>query len=202
MHHTLLIILCLLIVSCSGSQTQIYYYQFDTHGQNISISSKQVKSRLLISHIDLQSALNNRGIAMQAKKNQLINANWHLWSSAPDQMLLHSSQVSQYQSLNDWLVLKAAGLNNQNFNGYELQWELSRFNGTDHQTSRIAGLWRLYLHDEKNAVQLLKLKYFDYEVPLLTDGYDGLVSSLETNWQQINYDVSKEILGFYQDPTK
>ena len=57
----------------------------------------------------------------------------------------------------------------------------------------ISGLWRLYYTHPETGRRLISIHNFSNLVPIGDDGYDGLVSTLEATWLNINLNVAKQI---------
>jgi len=186
------LLLSLILIGCSQNtqSNNTKYYQFDHNNNVISSHNADSKAVLLISNIKLSGSLNNRGIAMRVNKHQIQNANWHLWSASPEDMLLYSAQSNLVSSNTKWLVLNNS--NNlkemKNTQRYEVTWFLNKFNGGLDNDAEISGLWQLYQHHKDGSRTLLKQQHFAKKLALKNDGYTGLVASLESLWFQINQD--------------
>ena len=76
---------------------------------------------------------------------------------------------------------------------YELEYEIHHFNGDMQGNADISGLWRLYYTHPETGRRLISINNFSQLVPIDDDGYDGLVSTLEATWLNINLNVAKQI---------
>jgi uncharacterized lipoprotein YmbA len=197
MKHLLLAISVLITLSgCSASiQTATQYYQFE---QPITSSSRHVKetdAQLRVQTVALRGALNNLGIAMKIDNNQIHAANYNLWGESPDVMLTATAQQTLFNAMPNWMVIKGlpviTELDQQTF--YELEYEVHHFNGDMQGNADISGLWRLYYTHPETGRRLLSVHNFSNIVPIEDDGYDGLVTTLEQAWLNINLDVAKTI---------
>ncbi|WP_405597688.1 MULTISPECIES: PqiC family protein [unclassified Pseudoalteromonas] len=188
--------LLLLLAGCSSSiQTATQYYQFE---QPIGASSRNVSetnAQLRIQTVVLRGALNNVGIAMKIDSNQIHAANYNLWGESPDVMLTASAQQTLFTAMPNWMVIKGlpviTELDQQTF--YELEYEIHHFNGDMQGNADISGLWRLYYTHPETGRRLVSIHNFSNVVPIDDDGYDGLVSTLEKTWLNINLAVAKKI---------
>ena len=188
--------LLLLLAGCSSSiQTATQYYQFE---QPIGASSRNVKdtdAQLRIHTVALRGALNNLGIAMKIDNNQIHAANYNLWGESPDVMLTASAQQTLFKAMPNWMVIKGlpviTEIDQQTF--YELEYEIHHFNGDLKGNADISGLWRLYYTHPETGRRLLSIHNFSNPVPINDDGYDGLVSTLEQIWFDVNLNVAKKI---------
>lgn len=185
-----------LLCSCSASlQTQTDYYQFE---QPITSASRHVDTtvaQLRVQNVVMRGALNNRGIAMKIQSNQVHNANYNMWSEAPDVMLAASAQQTLFSALPQWMVVKGlpviTELDQQTF--YEIEYELHHFNGDLQGNADIAGLWRLYFTDPQTGRRLVSIHNFTKLIKITDDGYEALVSGLEKAWVEVNNDVAAVI---------
>ena len=95
----------------------------------------------------------------------------------------------------NWMVIKGlpviTELDQQTF--YELEYEIHHFNGDMQGNADISGLWRLYYTHPETGRRLISINNFSQLVPIDDDGYDGLVSTLEATWLNINLNVAKQI---------
>ena len=166
------------------------YYQFYGQSNTLAVINTKQKPMLLISSITLPGSLNNRGIAMRVNKHRLQNANWHLWSSSPDEMLLTNIESNLVSLQSDWLFITQKGPVNQVKNNvqFEVKWQLNQFNGGLNNDAEISGIWQLYKHHKDGSLTLVKQQYFNEHQALTEDGYVGLVSALETLWFKVNKD--------------
>ncbi|QQM66474.1 membrane integrity-associated transporter subunit PqiC [Pseudoalteromonas sp. LC2018020214] len=188
--------LLLLLAGCSSSiQTATQYYQFE---QPIGASSRNVAdtdAQLRIQTVVLRGALNNLGIAMKIDSNQIHAANYNLWGESPDVMLTATAQQTLFNAMPNWMVIKGlpviTELDQQTF--YELEYEIHHFNGDMRGNADISGLWRLYYTHPETGRRLISIHNFSQLVPIDDDGYDGLVSTLEATWLNINLNVAKQI---------
>ncbi|PKH91732.1 MULTISPECIES: PqiC family protein [unclassified Pseudoalteromonas] len=188
--------LLLLLAGCSSSiQTATQYYQFE---QPIGASSRNVTdtdAQLRIQTVVLRGALNNLGIAMKIDSNQIHAANYNLWGESPDVMLTTTAQQALFNAMPNWMVIKGlpviTELDQQTF--YELEYEIHHFNGDMKGNADISGLWRLYYTHPETGRRLISIHNFSQLVPIDDDGYDGLVSTLEAIWLNINLNVAKQI---------
>ncbi|WP_024598571.1 PqiC family protein [Pseudoalteromonas sp. TAE56] len=186
----------LLLAGCSSSiQTATQYYQFE---QPIGASSRNVTdtdAQLRIQTVVLRGALNNLGIAMKIDSNQIHAANYNLWGESPDVMLTATAQQALFNAMPNWMVIKGlpviTELDQQTF--YELEYEIHHFNGDMEGNADISGLWRLYYTHPETGRRLISIHNFSQLVPIDDDGYDGLVSTLEATWLNINLNVAKQI---------
>ncbi|MGY8838827.1 MAG: PqiC family protein [Enterobacterales bacterium] len=188
--------LLLLLAGCSSSiQTATQYYQFE---QPIGASSRNVTdtdAQLRIQTVVLRGALNNLGIAMKIDSNQIHAANYNLWGESPDVMLTATAQQALFNAMPNWMVIKGlpviTELDQQTF--YELEYEIHHFNGDMEGNADISGLWRLYYTHPETGRRLISIHNFSQLVPIDDDGYDGLVSTLEATWLNINLNIAKQI---------
>ena len=182
-----------LLSGCSQSlNNSVKYYQFEQTIKPMQRSSADTSAQLRISTVSLRGALNNRGIAMKMDNNRVNAANYHLWSEAPDQMLTSSAHQILFTALEQWMVVKGLPVitdkDQQSY--YELEYELHHFNGDKQGNADISGLWRLYYTTFEDGRSLKAIHYFSEVTPLVDDDYEGLVASLELNWQNINKQVA------------
>jgi hypothetical protein len=184
--------IAMLLSACSqtASFNKTRYYQF--YGQNKAQTILNFESRpmLVISDIELADSLNNRGIAMRLNKQQLQNANWHLWNSSPDDMLFISTQLNLVSLQSKWLILTQRAPINQIKNNvhFEVKWHLNRFNGGLNNDAEISGMWQLFKHHNNGTITLIQHQYFNEHQKLNESGYIGLVSALESLWFKVNKD--------------
>ncbi|CAM4147848.1 PqiC family protein [Pseudoalteromonas ostreae] len=192
----------LFLSGCSQSlNTPIEYYQFEQTIKPMQRSATNTIAQLRVSTVSLRGALNNRGIAMKMDNNQINAANYHLWSEAPDQMLTASAHQTLFTELDNWMVVKGLPVitdkDQQSY--YELEYELHHFNGDNQGNADISGLWRLYYTSFENGRSLKAIHYFSEVNPLIGDDYEGLVESLEQNWQNINQQVATTLNVLIQE---
>ena len=183
----------LFLSGCSQSlNAPVEYYQFEQTIKPMQRSSTDTIAQLRVTTVSLRGALNNRGIAMKLDNNQVNAANYHLWSEAPDQMLTSSAHQALFTALDNWMVVKGLPVitdkDQQSY--YELEYELHHFNGDSQGNADISGLWRLYYTSFEKGRSLKEIHYFSEVSPLIDDDYEGLVESLELNWQNINKQVA------------
>ncbi|MGO2128089.1 MAG: PqiC family protein [Pseudoalteromonas prydzensis] len=187
------VIAVVLLSGCSQSlNAPVEYYQFEQTIKPMQRTSTDTSAQLRVSTVSLRGALNNRGIAMKLDNNQVNAANYHLWSEAPDQMLTASAHQTLFTALDDWMVITGLPVitakDQQSY--YELEYELHHFNGDSQGNADISGLWRLYYTSFEKGRSLTAIHYFSEVNPLIADDYEGLVASLELNWQNINKQVA------------
>ncbi|WP_149980119.1 PqiC family protein [Pseudoalteromonas rhizosphaerae] len=191
-----------LLSGCSQSlNAPVKYYQFEQSIKPMQRSSTNTSAQLRINTVSLRGALNNRGIAMKMDNNQVNAANYHLWSEAPDQMLTASAHQTLFTTLDNWMVVKGLPVitdkDQQSY--YELEYELHHFNGDNQGNADISGLWRLYYTSFENGRSLKTIHYFSEVNPLTGDDYEGLVETLEQNWQNINQQVATTLSVLIQE---
>ncbi|MBB1435283.1 membrane integrity-associated transporter subunit PqiC [Pseudoalteromonas sp. SG43-6] len=192
----------LFLSGCSQSlNAPVEYYQFEQTIKPMQRSSTDTIAQLRVTTVSLRGALNNRGIAMKLDNNQVNAANYHLWSEAPDQMLTASAHQTLFTTLDNWMVVKGLPVitdkDQQSY--YELEYELHHFNGDNQGNADISGLWRLYYTSFENGRSLKTIHYFSEVNPLTGDDYEGLVESLEQNWQNINQQVATTLSVLIQE---
>ncbi|MBU2970544.1 membrane integrity-associated transporter subunit PqiC [Pseudoalteromonas sp. C2R02] len=190
-YKPVLILLIMMFLSGCAKNTSLnktHYYQFYGQNNNLTVVNTTKKPMLLISDITLPGSLNNRGIAMRVNQHRLQNANWHLWSTSPDEMLLTNMASNLVFLQSDWLFLTQKGPVNQVKNDlhFEVKWYLNKFNGGLDNDAEISGLWQLYKHHGDGTMSLVKQQYFNETQALKEDGYIGLVSALESLWFKVN----------------
>ena len=188
--------LLLLLAGCSSSiQTATQYYQFEQPIGALSRNVTDTDAQLRIQTVVLRGALNNLGIAMKIDSNQIHAANYNLWGESPDVMLTATAQQALFNAMPNWMVIKGlpviTELDQQTF--YELEYEIHHFNGDMEGNADISGLWRLYYTHPETGRRLISIHNFSQLVPIDDDGYDGLVSTLEATWLNINLNVAKQI---------
>lgn len=192
----LLLSLCILICGCSASiSSPTYYYQFE---QPIKIASRNASSSqatLKIQSVMLFGALNNRGIAIKTDRNQIHNANYHLWAESPTTMLSASAQQTLFHAMPNWMVIKGLPIithpDQQEF--YEIEYELHHFNGDMQGNANISGLWRVYFTHPQSGRQLISLNNFSVSEKINTDGYAALITQLEAMWVEINQNIAQDL---------
>lgn len=192
----LLMSVFILLSGCSSATlTDTQYYQFE---QPINASSRNVSetnAQLRVHTVVLRGALNNRGIAMKIADNQIHAANYNLWGESPDVMLTAAAQQTLFNLMPNWMVIKGLPViteqDQQTF--YEVEYEIHHFNGDLAGNADISGLWRLYYTQPETGRRLMSIHNFSHLVAIEDDGYDSLVSTLESTWQKINADVASTI---------
>lgn len=190
------IVLSLLLVSgCSiDSAKTISYYHFDIQKTEAIKHTSFDKPRLEIMPVVMPEYLNSRGIAQRINKYRTVNANWHLWSSQPSNMLDHATLNQLEKSLPLWLVVSADEpwlIDNQQAAGkiVKLQFKLERFNGGLNNNAELIGNWTIFDQGD----QLLMRQNFSQTVALENDGYDALTAALQQGWENICKDVALQL---------
>ena len=178
---------CLLMTGCSSSTQPIEYYQFAHSPPADQPIVKPTSIALVLADPVLFGAISNRGIAMKYSANRMRNARSHLWDQPLDGMLLNSAEQQLTTALPSVFVSKkrSALPYTRQQHHFELQWELTEFNGGLTQNAEISGLWRIIKYNNGMAQSVLLNQYFNVSVDLEEDGYSGLVQALEQAWQQV-----------------
>jgi uncharacterized lipoprotein YmbA len=189
-------ILCLLLATGCSTQgaSSIAYYHFDITKANTTQRSILNIPRLEVIPVLVPEYLNLRGMAQRVNRHQTVNANWHLWSSAPGTMLDIAALNQLERQLPGWLVVSAEEpwLNDNNQvsdKNTKLQFKIERFNGGLNNDAELAGSWTLF--DQNN--QVVMRQNFAENIALQADGYEGLAAALQAGWEKICNDVASQI---------
>lgn len=193
----------IVLAGCSSAPATISYYHFATENPNKIIATNANTVALVLAEPVLYGAINNRGIAMKSDTTQMRNASHHLWDQPIDSMLLNSAEQYLTLALPSMFVSKkrAALPFSPTQSYYELQWEITEFNGGLNNNAEISGLWRIVEYQAGLAQSVKVSRYFTFSVDLTQDGYPALVNALETAWQQVNQQSSAALIELMQ-PTK
>lgn len=182
------LVLLLLLQGCSSAPKRITYYQLSDNDEAPSehVNLQQNKHLLRLSPVTLRGALNNRAMILRQSESQVYTANYQFWADSPSQLLVSDAQLMLMDDLDDFLVVKGAGIYAEQLQTsfYQLDVDLSRFNGGLNNDGELAGVWRLSRVDATGKLHVLALNKFSYKEPLSEDGYDALAQALGRAWSK------------------
>lgn len=138
---------------------------------------------LMIKPVMTVAYLNQGGIVYQTGPHHVVIANDNRWASPLSDQLTDNLYAVLAQYLPDTNIVRAQG-NKQG--QYQLRTRVNQFLGRYDGKAHIAGRWTLMGPKD----QTLASHAFIEDVPLKSDGYPALVSSLATGWQHVGHDMA------------
>lgn len=172
-----LIALATLAISACSSTVETTTYQLPAGGGAVSVSSSQSVAEqpmLWVQQVTVPDYLAGNGVVYQTSDVQYVIASQNVWASPLDQQLQQTLVTNLSRALPGRLV-SATPLNDQHDT---LTVNVTAFHGRYDGKAVISGEWVL-----QHQGRLIK-QPFDLALPQQEDGYDALVRTLASGWQQ------------------
>lgn len=175
--------LVLALSACSGTPKTLYY-QLPLAPTGAVISRSSVAQPLWIERVTLPDYLAGNGVVYQSNDVQFAIAANHQWASPLDQQL-QQTLVNNLSAALPGALISSTPLGQQHDT---LSVTVSAFQGRFDGRATVSGEWILQHHGE-----LLK-QSFNITLPQQEDGYDCLVRTLASGWQQVAWQVAQAII--------
>ena len=178
--------LALALVACS-STPETNYYQLPAGNKLVAASSQVDASRptVWVEHVSVPDYLAGNGVVYQSSDVQYVIASNNLWASPLDQQLQQTLVANLSQAL-PGSVVSASPLGQQQD---RLNVNVTGFHGRYDGQAVVSGEWIL-----EHQGSIIK-RSFAMTLPQREDGYEALVRTLATGWQQEAQTIANAILS-------
>jgi len=174
----------LLLAGCS-STIDTTYYQLPAGSNPVRVSSNisGAQPMLWVEHVNVPDYLAGNGLVYQTSDVKYVIATNNLWASPLDQQLQQTLVTNLGRALPGRVVaLSPHG------EGYDtLNVSVTGFQGRYDGQVVVSGEWLLQHHD-----RLIK-RSFSLTIPQTEDGYDAMVRTLATGWQQTAQQIAEGV---------
>ena len=186
------VVLALFLAACSSDGKKTYY-QLPTinspapvavmsTGGGLTPPTEQPK--LWVSSVTVADFLGTSGLVYQTSDVRYVMAANNLWASPLDQQLQQSLQSYLGRSLPGWVVSSQQASDGKQ---EQLSINVTGFHGRYDGRAVISGTWTLTRDGQVTQHS------FDIELKQQQDGYDALVRTLATGWQQEASSIASQI---------
>jgi uncharacterized lipoprotein YmbA len=186
------VVLALFLAACSSDGKKTYY-QLPTVNSSAPVAVVSAgggltpaaqKPKLWISQVSVADFLGTSGLVYQTNDVQYVMAANNLWASPLDQQLQQTLQTYLGRNLPGWVV---SGQQASDGNQEQLSVNVTGFHGRYDGTAVISGTRTL-----KRDGQVSQHN-FNIELKQNQDGYDALVRTLATGWEQEANSIALQI---------
>jgi len=189
------VVLTLFLAACS-SDAKKTYYQLPTLNPSATVSATSSVNggllpetephRLWISQVNVADFLNssNSGLVYQTNDVQYVMAANNLWASPLDQQLQQTLQTYLGRDLPGWVVSSQQASDGSQ---EELSVNVTGFHGRHDGRAVISGSWTLSKDGQVSQ------HTFNTVLKQDEDGYDALVRTLASGWQQEASSIASQI---------
>ncbi len=186
------VVLALFLAACSSSNKKTYY-QLPTLSNAAPVAVVSTgggltppteQSKLWVSQVSVADFLGTSGLVYQTNDVRYVMAANHLWASPLDQQLQQTLQGYLRQDLPGWVV---SGQQASDGKQEQLSVNVTGFHGRYDGSALISGTWTLT--QEGQVTQ----HSFNIVLKQPKDGYDALVRTLATGWQQEASSIATQI---------
>ncbi|TMP31771.1 hypothetical protein CWB99_00405 [Pseudoalteromonas rubra] len=170
------------MMGCTGSApAQYHYYRFNASQAETEDHSTD-QPRIYLDQINIIGVADQQALVQYTGEHTVHIANYHYWAEHPK--LLLTKETLRY--LNDTGFTPALSVNASEFKPgeYRLLIEVSDLAGHYQQGAILRGNWYLYRISAEGA-DLVEVRQFNHNSPLVTDGFDALITAHQSNWQQL-----------------
>lgn len=186
------VVLALFLAACSSDGKKTYY-QLPTinspapvavmsTGGGLTPPTEQPK--LWVSSVTVADFLGTSGLVYQTSDVRYVMAANNLWASPLDQQLQQSLQSYLGRSLPGWVVSSQQASDGKQ---EQLSINVTGFHGRYDGRAVISGTWTLTRDGQVTQHS------FDIELKQQQDGYDALVRTLASGWQQEASSIASQI---------
>ncbi len=186
------VVLALLLTACSSDGKKTYY-QLPTidsaapvaavsTGGGLTPSVEQPK--LWISQVSVADFLGTSGLVYQTNDVQYVMAANNLWASPLDQQLQQTLQTYLGRSLPGWVI---SGQQASDGKQEQLAINVTGFHGRYDGRALVSGTWTLTRDGQVTQHS------FNIVLKQQKDGYDALVRTLASGWQQEANSIAAQI---------
>jgi uncharacterized lipoprotein YmbA len=186
------VVLALFLAACSSDGKKTYY-QLPTVNSSALVAVVSAgggltpaaqKPKLWISQVSVADFLGTSGLVYQTNDVQYVMAANNLWASPLDQQLQQTLQTYLGRNLPGWVV---SGQQASDGNQEQLSVNVTGFHGRYDGTAVISGTWTLTRDGQVSQHN------FNIELKQNQDGYDALVRTLATGWEQEANSIALQI---------
>ncbi|MGA9607400.1 MAG: membrane integrity-associated transporter subunit PqiC [Rouxiella badensis] len=186
------VVLALFLAACSSDGKKTYY-QLPTVNSSAPVAvvsagggltSAAQKPKLWISQVSVADFLGTSGLVYQTNDVQYVMAANNLWASPLDQQLQQTLQTYLGRNLPGWVV---SGQQASDGNQEQLSVNVTGFHGRYDGKAVISGTWTLTRDGQVSQHN------FNIELKQNQDGYDALVRTLATGWEQEANSIALQI---------
>lgn len=185
MKKVIIAISLLLLIGCSSSMTNSYYYQLSSDFEKTApLTLQTTKNILLIESVNVADYLDQTGIVYQTAPFEYIAANNNQWFTVLSNQLQQRAVQDLSVLLPQYLVTtKPTPLATMRVSLF-----IDSFHGSYTGDALIKGHW---LITNKNGEVVSK--HFDHTLRLNQDGYAELVKTLSKGWQEEEIDLVRTV---------
>jgi len=172
------------LAACSSSPDRKNYYQLPQEGQPPAQAVSQSGQRQLwVDQVTLADFLAANGVVYQTSDVQYVIATNNLWASPLDQQLRNTLVSNLSAALPGWVVASQPLGNAQS----TLSVNVTGFHGRYDGKVIVSGEWLL-----KQDGEIIK-RPFRILLDQQQDGYDAMIKTLATAWQQEANGIAREL---------
>ncbi len=177
------VLLALFLSACSGTP-RTTYYQLPAGDTRVSSDAVATNAPIIwVEHVAVPDYLAGNGVVYQTSDVRFVIAANNLWASPLDQQLQQTLVTNLNNALPGWLI-SASPLGQQHDT---LNVNVTGFHGRYDGKAVVSGEWTLEHHGQ------LMRHGFQIVLPQGEDGYDALVRTLASGWQQQAQQMAKVI---------
>ncbi|WP_369788601.1 membrane integrity-associated transporter subunit PqiC [Rouxiella sp. WC2420] len=186
------VVLALFLAACSSDGKKTYY-QLPTVNSSAptavvstggGLTPTVEQPKLWISQVSVADFLGTSGLVYQTNDVQYVMAANNLWASPLDQQLQQTLQTYLGRSLPGWVI---SGQQASDGKQEQLAVNVTGFHGRYDGRALISGTWTLTRDGQVTQHN------FNIELKQQKDGYDALVRTLASGWQQEANSIAAQI---------
>lgn len=178
------LMLCLaLVAGCATTTSSPSLFVLDSSAGPAAPAPQPGAPTLMVTPVSTASYLDQGGLVYQTGPHKVVIANDNRWASPLSGQLTDDLYATLEQRLSGINVVRASG---HRHDVYQLQTHVDQFLGHYDGKAHIAGRWTLIGPNGDT----LAARAFTRRVPLKSDGYPALVSSLSSGWHAIGRDMA------------
>lgn len=178
--------LALLLSACSSTPQKTYYQLPAMSAPAQQGSAASASHQLWLEHVGVADYLAQNGVVYQTNDVQYVIGQNNLWASPLDQQLQQSLVTNLSNALPGWLVSSQPMSSDQDV----LNVTITGFHGRYDGKAIIRGEWVL------NRQGRMIKRPFSLALTQSEDGYDALVRTLATGWQQEAQAIASQLGAF------
>ncbi|MES1955414.1 PqiC family protein [Salinisphaera hydrothermalis] len=172
-----------LVAGCATTANSPSLFVLDSSPGTADAAPQPGAPTLMVAPVSTASYLDQGGLVYQTGPHKVVIANDNRWASSLSGQLTDDLYATLDQRLGGINVVRA---NSHQHDVYQLQTHVDQFLGHYDGNAHIAGRWTLIGPNGDT----LAARAFTRRVPLKSDGYPALVSSLSSGWHAIGRDMA------------
>lgn len=194
------IVLSLLTLGCSSTDTSIQYYSLNAIGsqtENVKTIKKSEDSIfVVINNIELADFLSTGGLVMQIDSHQLNISNQHRWGDKLEKAI-YSHLLTSLSNEDSKIYIESKNSNNRLLADKYLSLSFEQFTVTDqalgaNNETVVAGTYTIMSKIKGQDMESEKI-FFDIRQPLTQDGYNHAVENFKHSLDRLSKQIQNNI---------